>query len=169
MLNVEINMAEINEDNLKQLVEYGGIFYQVPGNSKQEIMSNIINRLENSTREKKEKMLEAVIEREALVSTGMENGIAIPHPRTPMLDDDEKPFVTIAFPEQPAEWGTPDNKKIHTIFLIISKTPKQHLGALSKINYICRQESFLTHLLAKADKEKLLTAIEECETAWGKI
>ena len=159
-------MDDITEYSLAQLVECGGIYYNIPGNTKQEIMSNIVDNL-NISPEKKETLLQAVIEREALLSTGMENGIAIPHPRTPMLEENEKPFVAIAFSEKSIEWETPDNKKVHTIFLTISKTPKQHLGALSKINYICCQENFLTHLLAKADKDRLLAAIKEYEAAWG--
>jgi len=159
-------MADIIEYSLAQLIESGGV-YQISGSTKQEIMSNIIDRLAGIPSDKKEAMLQAVIEREALVSTGMENGIAIPHPRTPMIGENEKPFVAIAYPQQPMEWETPDNKKVHTIFLIISKTPKQHLSALSKINYICQQENFLAHLHARADKNKLITVIEEYEAAWG--
>ena len=160
-------MNEIINDKLTDLIKRGGIYYRVPGSTKQEIMKSLINLLDDMIPQKKEILLQAVIEREALVSTGIDNGIAIPHPRTPMLDESEEPFVTIAFPMQPIDWGTPDNKKVHTIFLIISKTPKQHLGALSKINYICRDEKFLAHLRTQAEKNTIIAAVKEIESAWS--
>jgi PTS system nitrogen regulatory IIA component len=160
-------MSVIIEDSLAKLVKRGGIYHKVPGSNRQEIMSNVIDKLPSLSPNKKIALLQAVMEREALMSTGVENGIAMPHPRTPMLEDGEDPFVAIAFPLSSPDWNTPDNSKVNTIFLIVSESPKQHLGVLSKINFLCQQEKFFSHLCERSPKEKIIAAIEEAEKDWS--
>ena len=160
-------MSDINIDSLAQLITRGGIYYSVSGNDRAQFMSDFIGRLTALPPAKKQALFQAVMEREALMSTGIEKGIALPHPRTPMLEDGEEPFAAIAFPLSPLDWDTPDNSKVHTVFLIVSKSPKQHLGVLSGINVLCRDEKFYPLLSQKAAKEKIIAAIEEAEKDWG--
>jgi PTS system nitrogen regulatory IIA component len=160
-------MSDLKNDSLAQLITRGGIYYDVGGNDRAEFMSDFIGRLTALPPEKKQALFQAVMEREALMSTGMEKGIALPHPRTPMLEDGEKPFAAIAFPLSPLAWDTPDNSKVHTVFLIVSKSPKQHLGVLSGINVLCRDEDFFPLLSKQAEKDKIIAAIEEAEKNWG--
>jgi PTS system nitrogen regulatory IIA component len=160
-------MSDIKNDSLAQLIRRGGIYYKVNGNDRAEFMSDFIGRLTALPPEKKQALFQAVMEREALMSTGMEKGIALPHPRTPMLEDGEEPFAAIAFPLSPLDWDTPDNSKVHTVFLIVSKSPKQHLSALSGINVLCSDENFFTLLSKQVSKAKIIAAIEETEKNWG--
>jgi len=157
---------DLMEENLAQLIMRGGVYYNVPGGSKEEIISNIIDSLPALPAQKNKTLLKAVIEREALISTGNDNGIALPHPRTPMLEDDEEPFVAMAFPDKPLDWGTPDGSYVHTIFLIVSKSPKQHLGVISKINFLCQQKAFFNLILKQAPKNEIITMIETTEKYW---
>jgi len=162
-----MNESDSNEYTLARLVTQGGIYYNVPGNTRQEILTNIIDKLQDWEPQKKESLLQVVLEREAIISTGMEKGIALPHPRTPMLAPDEEPFVAIAFPDNtPADWLTPDNSKVHTIFLIVSKSPKQHLSVMSGIGFLCQHEQFYKLISARVPKEKIIAAIEELESEW---
>jgi PTS system nitrogen regulatory IIA component len=153
---------------IANLIMLGGVYYDILGGTCRDIMANVIEKIQDKIiAEKKDMLLQAVMEREALVSTGMENGIALPHPRIPLLGDDEKPFVTIAFPASiPEDWETLDNSKINTIFLIVSKSPKQHLDVMSKISFLCQQEKFKKLIFARASKNKIIEAIKEAESAW---
>ena len=157
-----------NKYTIAQLIKRGGIFYDVPGDSKKEIMSNLIKSLHKNTLPptKHDALLQAVMEREALISTGIDNGIALPHPRTPMLCEEEGPFVTIAFPSKPMEWGAPDNNPVHTLFLIVSASPKQHLNALTKINFLCMDNNLFQLISSRVPREQILLAIEETEKFW---
>lgn len=180
-----LNSNSVNDtENLADLVRRGGVYHNVSGSYPVEILSNIINNLHNNTPDKTqntalhpmpdfnpqkaEALLQAVIERETIISTGIGKGIALPHPRTPLLEENEKPFVAIAFPAQPLDWNTPDGSKVHTIFLIISKSANQQLGILSKINFLCQQDKFYDLISSGAQKEGIIAAIEEAERAWGK-
>jgi PTS system nitrogen regulatory IIA component len=101
------------------------------------------------------------------MSTGVGKGIALPHPRTPLLKEGDEPFVALAFPDQPIDWNTPDSSKVQTVFLIVSCSAKQHLSTLSRINFLCQQENFYALIKAKASKEKIIAAIQEAEAAWA--
>jgi len=160
-------MSEQNYDSLAQLITRGGIYYNVDGVDKAQFLSDFIGRLPHLSPEKKKALFQAVMEREALMSTGIEKGIALPHPRTPLLEDNEKPFAAIAFPLSPLDWDTPDNKKVHTVFLIVSESPKQHLGVLSCLNVLCSEEGFFSLLCEQAAEEKIVAAIEEAEKGWS--
>ena len=159
-------MVEEKEESLAELITRGGIYHDVPGAARQEIVANVIRNLPALPSQKNESLLQAVMEREALISTAIENGIALPHPRTPMLEDGESPFVAIAFPRQPLDWDTPDGSKVHTVFLIVSKSPKQHLGALTKINFLCQQKNFFGLISNRAAKEEIVAAIWAAEKDW---
>jgi len=161
-----MNDLNVTEESLAQLVMRGGIYYNIPGGSKEEVISNIIDSLSALPAQKNETLLQAVIEREALISTGSENGVALPHPRTLILEDNEEPFVAIAFPGKPLDWGTPDGSHVHTVFLIVSKSPKQHLGVISKLNFLCQQEAFFNLILKKAPKNEIIGMIETTEKIW---
>jgi len=160
-------MNDINEDDesLASLIKRGGIYRNVTGKNPREIISYIIDMLENFDSQKKEALFKAVLEREAIISTGIENGIALPHPRTPILEETDKPFIAVAFTQSP-DWSTPDNSKVHTVFLIISKTARQHLDVLTKINFLCMEDDFYELLTSRAKDKELLAAITEAERNW---
>ena len=160
-------MSETQE-TLAELVIRGNIYYGIGGNTCQSIMADLINNLkDNVLPEKKEALLQAVMEREALMPTGIDNGIALPHPRISLLAENEKPFVTIAFPLiAPLDWSTIDNSKIHTVFLIVSKSPKEHLNVMSKISYLCKQTYFRELISKRMSREKIIAAIIEAESKW---
>jgi PTS system nitrogen regulatory IIA component len=79
----------------------------------------------------------------------------------------EEPFAAIAFPLRPLDWHTPDGSKVHTIFLIVSKSAKQHLGVLSKINFLCQEEKFYSLIKSQAPKEEIIDAIRRAEAEWA--
>lgn len=152
------------EQSLAALIERGGVYHKVSGSYPEEMLSRLIGLLPDFPALKKEALLRAVLEREALMSTAIGRGIALPHPRIPILG--EEPFVAIAFPVQTIDWGAPDGSGTHTIFLIVSSSAKQHLSTLSKINFLCQEGKFYSLIEARSSKEEIAAAIREAETAW---
>jgi len=153
--------------DLAALVERGGVHYNVAGANMKELVSEIISLLPPVANIDKEKLYREILEREALISTGVGRGIALPHPRNPMLGEGDAPMVAIAFPVQPIDWNTQDGSKVQTVFLIISSSVGQHLGALSKINFLCQQEKFRALIGERASRGDIVTAIREAEAAWA--
>jgi PTS system nitrogen regulatory IIA component len=159
-------MNRENGESLAVLVERGGIFYGIPGTRPENILTELIARLPGEIAPPGDLLLKAVLEREALMSTGIGKGIALPHPRNPVITGENKQFVAVAFPEIPVDWKALDGKAVHTALLIVSASARLHLHTLSKINFLCRQEEFLELLQNRAPKEAIIKAIEEAEKTW---
>jgi PTS system nitrogen regulatory IIA component len=159
-------MTDTAEYSLAALIERGGVHYNISGWNPKEFITVAIGLLPVIPGLERESLLREILNREELMSTGIGRGIALPHPRNPLSG--AAPLVTIAFPAQPVDWNTPDGSKVHTVFLIISTSAKQHLGALSKINFMCQQEKFYSLIKAQAAKEEIITVIREAEAAWMK-
>ncbi|MDR1636088.1 MAG: PTS sugar transporter subunit IIA [Treponema sp.] len=153
-------------ERLAALVERGGIFYGIPGTSPEKILTGLISRLPGEIAPQGDLLLKAVLEREALMSTGIGRGIALPHPRNPLITDENKQFVAIAFPEIPVDWKALDGRAVHAALLIVSASARLHLHTLSKINFLCRQEEFLELLQNRAPQKAIITAIGEAEKTW---
>jgi PTS system nitrogen regulatory IIA component len=165
------------ELNLASLVERGGVYYNVFGANPKELLATAIALLPRSASIDSQYLYQEILEREALVSTGIGRGIALPHPRNLVLKEvasseedalpkGDGPFVTIIFPAQPLDWNAPDGGKVHTVFLIVSSSAKQHLDTLSKINFLCKQEKFYSLIKARFPEEQIIAAIREAETKW---
>jgi len=153
--------------NLATLVERGGVHHGVSGANMRELVSQIINLLPPILAIDRERLYREILEREALISTGVGRGIALPHPRNPMLGENDAPLVAVAFPAQPLDWNTQDGSKVHTVFLIISSSVRQHLGTLSKINFLCQQEKFSSLIRERASREEIIAAIKDAEATWA--
>jgi len=152
--------------NLASLVSRGGVYHNVPGAVPKELLATVVNCLPPLPSLDVNALYQQILEREALVSTGIGNGIALPHPRNPMMGEDGEPFVAVIFPAQPLDWNAPDGIKVHTLFLIVSSSTKQHLNTLSKINFLCQQEEFYDLIKARTSEEVIVAAIQKAETKW---
>lgn len=160
-------MKDKTEWSLASLIERGGVHYNLPGTSPKNLIAGIIDQLPPVPGLDPKRLLVEIMEREALVSTGIGRGIALPHPRNHMLDEGVEPLVALAFPSGLLDWNTHDGSKVHTVFMIISVSAKQHLGALSKINFLCQQEKFYSLIKERAPKDEIIFTIREAETAWA--
>jgi PTS system nitrogen regulatory IIA component len=154
------------EEGLAELIERGGIYRDVRGNTPREILTALIESLPPIPAVPADKLLEAVLEREALMSTCIGKGIALPHPRNPLVTESGGQFVALAFLEHPVDWNSLDGQPADTLLLIVSASARRHLQTLSKINFFCRQEDFYWLLKKQVSKEKLFEFIREAEANW---
>jgi PTS system nitrogen regulatory IIA component len=148
------------------LIERGGVHYGIPGNSPEEVLSALIRSLKDLLSISPEELLQACLEREALVSTGIGGGIALPHPRNPAAADRDSQFAALGFLEHPLDWSAPDGKPVDTLFFIVSASAALHLRTLSGINFFCQDDSFLRLLKSRASRETIIKYITETEQDW---
>ena len=153
-----------NEFGLAELISRGGVYKGVKGSTPREALTALIDALPSSLREAR--LLEAVLEREALMSTGIGGGIALPHPRNPLVQSESEQFAALAFLERAVDWNSLDGEKVDTLLLIVSSSAKLHLQTLSVINYFCRQENFCRLLRERAAGEEIISFINEAEKNW---
>ena len=155
------------KEELAALLEKGGVYRELKGKTPREVLSSLIAALPAIPSVPAENLLEAMMEREALMTTGIGRGLALPHPRNPLVQSEDAQFAAIAFLEHPVDWNSLDGRQVDTLLLIISASAKQHLQTLSKINFFCRQEGFCKLLEKRASKEELLQFIRDAEKNWN--
>jgi PTS system nitrogen regulatory IIA component len=160
-------MDKTAEPGLIELVKRGGDFRTISGAGSREYLTNLVKTITLPPKVNRKALLSAVLEREALMTTAVGNGIALPHPRNPIITESAEQFVNISFTEQELNWEALDGKPVHTVILIISASAKMHLHTLSRINFFCQQESFRMQLRSRATAAEILKTIEETERAWS--
>lgn len=87
----------------------------------------------------------ALLQREKLASTGIGNGVAIPHCRIPNIT---KTVIACGVLKHPVEWNSPDKKPVEILFLILTpeQFPQEHLKAISLIAAVVRKPDFCNEL-----------------------
>ena len=150
---------------LAELIERGGIYPNLQGTTPREILSALIGALKVPLVQG-DSLLEAVLEREALMSTGIGKGIAIPHPRNPIVQSESEEFAALAFLDHPVDWKSLDGERVDTVLLIVSASAKGHLRSLSEITFFCRQDDFCQLLKNRVPLDELLSFIREAEKNW---
>jgi PTS system nitrogen regulatory IIA component len=160
-------MDNIEAPRFIELLNRGGVFKNISGSTPQEVLANFFEKLSVPPSLDKKLLLDAVLEREALMSTAVGKGIALPHPRSPLVSEAADQFVSIAFLEREVNWKALDNKAVHTVILIVSASAKLHLHTLSQINFFCQQDPFRELLKNRASLEKICDAIEAAEKTWN--
>ena len=155
-----------NKTGLGELLERGGIHYSLPGDAVYKVMDKLIGIAPVPETVTAKDLFRAVMEREALMSTGIGNGIATPHPRNPVITRPEDQFAALAFLEQGVDWRALDNIPVDTVFLIVSASAQFHLKILSEVSFFCRQDEFKKLLTERAAGEEIIGYIKNTEKEW---
>jgi fructose-specific phosphotransferase system IIA component len=87
------------------------------------------------------KSLDAVLERESVMSTGVGKGLAIPHGRVKGIEEN---FVAFARLREAIAYGSIDQKPVRMIFLLIGPESQssQHIKLLSRISKLMNNDDF---------------------------
>lgn len=155
---------EINGDLvLTNALARGGVLYDVPGADKASVLKEVCGRLTLPGQIDREELHSVLVAREALCSTGIGNGIAIPHPRGPIVLGLTEPHVTLAFLREPIDYRALDKQPVSTLFVIISTTVHVHLMLLSHLMFALQDTDFRALLNRRADSESILARSAEIE------
>ena len=141
----------------------GGILYNVSGKNKAQVIKNAMQKAAPRIGVDPELITELLMDRESLMSTALNNGIAIPHPRDSIIEPPGTDLVITVFPEKPIEYGALDGQPVHTLFFLFSSSDKTHLHLLSKLAHLSSQKNALEFLAEKPTAEKLLSYVKEWE------
>lgn len=107
-----------------------------------------------------DRLLEVLLEREALQSTGIGEGVAIPHGKLAGLD---RLVATFARSRQGIDFESIDGQPTHHFFLLVvpEHSGGQYLKALARISRFFRDAAFRQSLSEGESLEDLIRAIEE--------
>jgi PTS system nitrogen regulatory IIA component len=141
---------------LKEALAAGGIHYRICGNTISETLTAVTQQLTVLDESDRDLLLQFLLARESLGSTGIGGGISIPHPRNPIITNIPSPIISLCFLENPIDYKAIDGVPVDTFFLLICPTVKDHLTMLSRIAYALRDPDFMKVIKEKANRETLL-------------
>lgn len=151
--------AEKREETLETLhdvVERGGIYYGLGGRTVEEVLGEAVSVMQNIGSEDDRRLLyESLVAREQMMSTGIGNGVAIPHPRTPLSRTAIPTQIAACFLQQPVDFKAVDKKAVHVLFVLVAASARQHLHLLSRLSFCLRDASFI-ELLSKTPGPEIL-------------
>ncbi len=148
---------------LSQLIETGGIHRDVEGGDKSAVLAAIVNRLPVSPGLDREFLLSVLDAREAMGSTGIGDGIAIPHVRNPILLHVDQPYVTLCLLRRPVEFEAIDGQPVHALFLVVSPSVPSHLRILGQLAFVLRDPELRQLLRQRDSADRILARIREVE------
>jgi len=155
--------------HLHEALQAGGIHYRIGGSDKASVLHSVVETMRLPEEVDREFLHEVLMAREALGSTGIGDGIAIPHVRNPVILHLQRPLVTVCFLERPVEYGALDGRPVNTLFTLISPTVRAHLHLLSRLSFALRDSTFKDGVLRQAAREELMAAVERCEQRIGLV
>jgi len=113
--------------------------------------------------EAQQTLLRALQEREQLHSTGIGDGVALPHARNALVGLVEKPVVVFGRHDQGIAYGAIDAQPAQLFFLLVTTTVTQHLALLARTSRLVRDPKMRQHLLTADRAERIIALIREAE------
>lgn len=149
--------------SLGDALEAGGIHYQLQDTSKDQALRALMQVLPLPDGLDRETLLRLFLAREAAASTGVGDGIAIPHVRNPIVLHVARPMITLAFLRQPVDFGALDGKPVHVLFSLICPTNRSHLQLLSRLSFALHDARFRETVVRQAPREAILQEARRVE------
>ena len=159
----ETEQSNIPLPSLSDALKVGGIFYRIGGKDKPSVLHSIVDTLNLPEDVDREFLYQVLMARETLGSTGIGNGIAIPHVRNPVVLHVSKPSMALSFLDHPIDFGAIDGQPVSTLFTLISPTVRSHLHMLSRLVFVLQNQDFSQALSRQASREDLMEALAHAE------
>jgi len=137
----------LNEDN---------VLLNVEAKDKYELIDKLIEVASKSGKIlDKEKVRQAVYEREKILSTGVGKGFAVPHGKTDAVNDI---VLAFAITKEPLEYEALDHQPVRLVMLMVGKDSlvSSHIKLLSRISRLMNNDEFRENLLNAKTKEEVL-------------
>lgn len=129
------------------------------------VLNELVNQIPQLANqpEARKTLLRALQERELLHSTGIGDGIALPHARNALVGLVDEPIVVFARHASGIPYGAIDGAPARLFFLLIAPTVTQHLGILARLSRILRDPKVRQNLLTADQAQKVISLIQEAE------
>jgi PTS system nitrogen regulatory IIA component len=155
--------------SLSDTLKSGGIFYRIGGNDKPTVLRAIVDVLNLPEEVDREFLYQVLMARETLGSTGIGDGIAIPHVRNPVVLHVSKPSIALCFLDHPIDFRAIDGQPVGTLFTLISPTVRAHLHMLSRLGFVLQNQDFKQAIKRQASRDELTDALVKAEAALPKL
>ena len=146
-------------------LETGGIFYRLGGGDKDSVLRAVVETMRLPDEVDREFLFRVLLAREALGSTSIGDGIAIPHVRNPVVLHVPRPSICLCFLEKPIDFDSIDGLPVFALFSMVSPTVRAHLHLLSRLSFALHDSGFKSVIMRQAPREEIMGAARQVEAS----
>lgn len=147
--------------DLLAALERGGIFAGVDGKARTEILRTMVTRAELPGDCDRDQLVGRLLEREALGSTNIGGGIALPHPGTHALQGLSEPRVFIALLKRPRPWAEGDTEPVDTVCMLLAPEGEVHLALVGGLARSLMDPALRGLLRGRASNQAIMARFRE--------
>jgi mannitol/fructose-specific phosphotransferase system IIA component (Ntr-type) len=158
-------MNNTSTPTLSQLLSPACINLNLKNADREAVLSELVDQIPElgDQPEARQTLLRALREREQLHSTGIGDGIALPHARNALVGLVEQPLMVFGRHAQGIPYDSVDATPARLFFLIIAPTVTQHLSILARLGRVVRDSRLRQNLLLADRPEKVISLIDDAE------
>ncbi len=146
------------------LLTVRGVFANMRATSKKQALQDMARRAAEITGQAERAIFNVLLERERLGTTGVGNGIAIPHGKLPQLD---RLYGLFARLDRPIAFDSIDEQPVDLIFLLLApeSAGADHLKALARVSRLLRDRAVCEKLRGTESPEALYAILTESQAS----
>lgn len=150
---------------LKEFVVADAIVPDLQATSKEDAIRAMVTSLKKSgaiPEADEEGIISAILKREELGSTGIGNGVAVPHTKHPSVD---RLVATVALSKSGVDFASLDGEDVFILFLLVSPPdrPGDHLRGLENISRHLRDQTFCSFLRQSNTQKDIIDLLDEAD------
>jgi PTS system nitrogen regulatory IIA component len=148
---------------IADLITPHSVIANLRASSKKQALQDLAHRASELTEQHERAIFDVLLERERLGTTGVGNGIAIPHGKLPDLEQLHGLFARL---ERPVEFDSIDEQPVDLIFLLLApeSAGADHLKALAQVSRLLRDKGTCEKLRGTDSPEALYALLTDAAT-----
>ncbi|MDZ3836971.1 MAG: PTS IIA-like nitrogen regulatory protein PtsN [Rhodospirillales bacterium] len=151
---------------ISDLIKPDHVIARLRATSKKQALQDLAKRAAEITGQPERALFSTLMKRERLGTTGVGNGIAIPHGKLGTLD---KLYGVFARLDQPIDFDAIDDRPVDLIFLLLApeSSGADHLKALARVSRLLRDKPTCEKLRGTDDAEALYALLVDTAASWA--
>jgi mannitol/fructose-specific phosphotransferase system IIA component (Ntr-type) len=148
--------------SLHELIPPAGVKLSLTSRNRDDVLAELVDLVPNLN-ENRPTLLRALQDRERLHSTGIGDGIALPHARNALVGLVSEPVIVLGRHDRGIAYESIDGKPARLFFLLVAPTVTQHLALLARISRVLHSPKLRAALLTVDRPENAIDLIKQAE------
>ncbi len=127
------------------------------------VLEELVARVPGLGAPERSQLVAALRAREAMHSTGVGDGVALPHTRDALSDASRALMVVMGRHLAGVDFRAVDSRPVHLFFLILATNLKEHLALLARLSRMLRRPAVRKALMAAADPAAVVEVIARAQ------
>lgn len=151
--------------HLGEFIDERGVVLELRGRHRDDLLAELIEHIPalGGRPADQQRLLAALREREELCSTGVGDGVAIPHARNALIGLVDQPVIVFGRKADGVPFGSVDGSLVRLFFLVVAPTVTLHLQMLARLSRLLRNPQVRHGLLTAETVSRVLSLIRVTE------